>query len=154
MVIRPLDLEEQNQKLLMELFVRNGLEYSVDEPIPTDMIAGWEARDDEGRLAGGCILAMRQGEYIIDGIAVEPEYRNSDVGSRLLAEALELVRARGGATVYLVARAPGFFMKHGFRKIDRESAPVFFECFGCDQFNISCFPEVMRLDISKDNSQR
>jgi ribosomal protein S18 acetylase RimI-like enzyme len=146
---------------LVEMFIRNGLEFSAEEETPTDLARCWEARavpaagagastgteNTDGRLAGGCVLAMREGEYIIDGIAVEPEFRKQRVGERLLDRAVREAAARGGKRLYLVARAPGFFRGQGFVTIAREDAPNFFECFSCPQYKTSCFPEVMRLDL-------
>ena len=95
-------------------------------------------------IIGACTLAFREGEYIIDGIALVPASRGSGAGTALLAAAEDEVRARGGERVYLVARAPEFFRANGYETIARSDAPEFFECFGCDQYNRSCFPEVMR----------
>ena len=97
------------------------------------------------RLIGGCVLALREGAFIIDGIAVEPEYRAHKLGKKLLELAVNEAKARGGREIFLVARAPEFFRKQGFVTVPRAGAPTFFECFGCPQYNESCFPEVMRL---------
>lgn len=132
---------------MVELFERNDLEFSSDEPVPTDLVECWKAENEKGELIGGCALAVRQDEYIIDGIAVEPEYRLDKTASLLLTEALNEVKKRNGSNVYLVARAPGFFRKHGFVTIQPEEAPDFFECRTCPQFNVKCFPEVMLLDM-------
>lgn len=145
--------ETQDYESLVKLFVKNELEYSVNDEVPTDLVKLWEVRlspqqgDTSDRLIAGCVLAMRQGEYIIDGIAVEPEYRKEKLGKELLDLAINQVKALGGRSLYLVARAPGFFRKQAFETIDREDAPNFFECFTCPQYNVSCFPEVMKLKI-------
>ena len=60
---------------LVEMFIRHDLEFSIDEQLPTQIIQCWKAEDENGQLISGCVLAMRGGEYIIDGIATEPEYR-------------------------------------------------------------------------------
>ncbi len=95
-------------------------------------------------IVGACTLAFREGEYIIDGIALAPGSRGSGAGTALLETAEREVRTRGGERVYLVARAPEFFRTNGYETIARSDAPEFFECFGCDQYNRSCFPEVMK----------
>lgn len=138
---------ENEYEPMMELFKRNDLEISDEEPVPTDLIRCWKAENQEGDLVGGCSLAVREDEYIIDGIAVEAPYRMDKIASRLLTEALTEARRRGGKKVYLVARAPGFFRKHGFVTISPEQAPNFFECKTCPQFNVTCFPEVMLLEL-------
>lgn len=140
--------ETGNFEDLMGLFARNGLEISEEDPVPTDIVKGWKA-ELEGRLIGGCVLSLREGDYIIDGIAVEQEYRSTMLGSKMLATALDEAKKRGAGSVYLVAKAPGFFRKQGFNTIEREEAPLFFECFSCPQYLKNCFPEVMKYVISK-----
>lgn len=130
---------------LVEMFIRHGLEFSFDEPLPTDLVKCWKAEDPQGKLIGGCVLAMRGGEYIIDGIATEPEYRKQKIGGELLQLALKEARGRGGKRVYLVARAPGFFRKHGFQRIEASEVPELFDCYSCPQFQKTCHPEVMKL---------
>ncbi|MDR1574270.1 MAG: GNAT family N-acetyltransferase [Clostridiales Family XIII bacterium] len=140
---------------LVTIFIRNGLEFSAGEALPTDLVKCWEAAEPAagtdlhatGRRIGGCVLALREGAFIIDGIAVEPEYRAHKLGKRLLSLAVSEVKARGGKELFLVARAPEFFRKQGFVTVPRAGAPTFFECFTCPQCNVSCFPEVMRLEL-------
>ncbi|NLY70824.1 MAG: GNAT family N-acetyltransferase [Clostridiales bacterium] len=132
---------------LVEMFIRHDLEFSIDEQLPTDIIQCWKAENDEGKLISGCVLAMRGGEYIIDGIATEPEYRKEKIAGKLLNLALEEAKKRGAKSVYLVAKAPGFFKKHGFKEISIEEVPQLFDCYSCPQFQISCHPEVMKINL-------
>lgn len=132
---------------LVEMFIRHDLEFSFDEPLPTDLVQCWKAEDKNGKLISGCVLAMRGGEYIIDGISTEPEYRKEKIGGKLLKLALDEVRKKGGERVYLVAKAPGFFQKHGFMPIPASDVPLLFDCLSCPQFQKSCFPEVMKLEL-------
>ena len=43
---------------LVEMFIRHGLEFSFDEPLPTDLVNAESGRP-AGKLIGGCVLAMR-----------------------------------------------------------------------------------------------
>lgn len=105
------------------------------------------AKPSRHRLIGGFVLAERQGEFIVDGIAVDPEYRKEKLGKALLDLGIAETRKRGGKRIFLVARAPGFFRKSGFVTVPREEAPNFFECLTCPQYGVDCHPEVMRLDL-------
>ena len=138
---------------LIDFYIKNGLEYSDSDEISTDLVKCWKAEEVKAetqnvRLVGGCTLARREGRYICDGIATDPSIRGSGVGKRLLMKMLDEVRNLGGDSIYLVARAPGFFTKLGFMSIRREEAPTFFECFSCPQYGKTCYPEVMRFDIN------
>lgn len=139
----------QDYDALVRIFVRNGLEYDVEDEVETDVIEAFKVTDADGSLKGGACLALRQGDFIIDGIAVEPEWRQRNLGSRLLDEIAGAAKRRGGREIFLVAKAPGFFRKYGFTAVDHEAAPDFFECRQCDQYRKSCFPEVMKLELSR-----
>ena len=132
---------------LVPMFIANRLEFSEEEPVPTDIVRCWQLTDDSDRLQGGAVLALREGRFIVDGIAVNEQYRSSGAGRQLLEHIIRETRRLGGSSIFLVARAPGFFRKSGFVTVDREDAPQFFECFTCPQYGKECRPEVMRLDI-------
>lgn len=133
---------------LIKLFVENELEFSEEEPVPTDLIKCWKvAHGNSNAVVGGIALAMRQGEYIIDGIAVDKIYRKMNIGKLLLEKAIKEVRKLGGKSLYLVARAPEFFRKNGFYTVGKEEAPNFFECLTCPQYGVNCHPEIMKLEV-------
>ena len=149
---------------LVPFFVANDLEFPDEEDyeVPTDLVQCWKVTEgaqpepdedsaeyetDRHRLIGGFVLAERQGEFIVDGIAVDPEYRKEKLGKALLDLGIAETRKRGGKRIFLVARAPGFFRTSGFVTVPREEAPNFFECLTCPQYGVDCHPEVMRLDL-------
>ena len=139
--------ETTEYERLVEMFVRHGLEFSIEEPLPTDLVKCWKAETPEGKLVSGCVLALRGGEYVIDGIFTEPEYRKEKIAGKLLVLALQEARDRGAKSVYLVAKAPGFFRQHGFVSIDPMTVPDLFDCVSCPQFQKTCHPEVMYLEL-------
>lgn len=132
---------------LVPMFIENRLEFGADEPVPTDLVKCWELVDEEGNLQGGAVLALREEQYICDGIAVNEAYRKTGTGTDLLSCLIEEVKARGGSSLFLVARAPGFFAANGFDIVAKDDAPMFFECFDCPQYGTECKPEVMKLNI-------
>ncbi len=143
--------ETEDYEKLVPFFIENELEFSEEEPVPTDLEKCWQIvkKDEDGNeeLIGAFVLAKREGEFIVDGIAVAPEYRQYKLGKTLLAKGIEETLRLGGKRIFLVARAPGFFRKQGFVTVPREEAPNFFECLTCPQYGVSCHPEVMRLDL-------
>lgn len=144
MIIRQTDEYER----LVRFFVENDLEFDGDEEVDTDIVKCYQMTDDADNLIGGVVIALREGRYIIDGIAVDSAYRKKKVGDILLKKAVSQIKELGGKSVYLVARAPGFFRKYGFTTIAPEHAPNFFECKSCPQYGVSCHPEVMKLEIA------
>ena len=133
---------------LVKFFVEQGLEFNGDEEVDTDIIRCYKVtHGNEDHLVGGFVIAKREGKYIIDGIAVEPIYRKMQIGKIMLEKAVKVVKELGGNRIYLVARAPGFFRKYGFVSIEPEDSPNFFECKQCPQFQKTCHPEVMKLEM-------
>jgi amino-acid N-acetyltransferase len=140
--------KDSEYRQLMDFFEDNHLEVDSEEVVPTDVVRCWKVTPEgEDTLAGAICLALRQGEYIIDGIAVNQAYRKNNIGKVLLDAALDEVRRRNGKRIYLVARAPGFFRKSGFATIPKDSAPNFFECLTCPQYGVDCHPEVMLMEV-------
>lgn len=133
---------------LVEFFVKNDLEFNGDEEVTTDIVSCYKVtHGDDDFLVGGVVIAKRQGEYIIDGIAVDPMYRKMNIGNVMLEKAIKVVKELGGNSITLVARAPEFFRKKGFVTVEPDKAPDFFECKHCPQFQKKCFPEIMKLEI-------
>ena len=130
---------------LVKFFAEQGLEFDGDEEVDTDIVQCYKMTWGDDKFVGGVCLAMREGRYIIDGIAVAPFLRGRGVGEVLLKKALSVVKKRGGKELYLVARAPEFFRKNGFITIPAEDAPNFFECKYCPQYMDTCHPEIMKF---------
>lgn len=144
--------ETEDYERLVPFFIENKLEFTEEdaEEVPTDNVKCWQITDSDGRLVGGFVLALREGEYICDGIAIDESLRGTGLGRQLLELGLEEMVKRGGNRMYLVARAPEFFRRNGFVTVPRQEAPNFFECLTCPQYGISCHPEVMRIDIEDE----
>ena len=105
----------EDHESLNGFYERNGLEISDEEPVGTDAVQSWILyRGDE--MAGAATLAVRQGEYIIDGIALDPQFRGEELGTAILKTVIDDVKRRGGKRIFLVARAPEFFAWNGFSK--------------------------------------
>ncbi len=139
----------EDYEKLVKFFVENQLEFDGDEEVDTDIVRCFEVvHGEEEHLAAAAVLAKREGRYIIDGIAVEEPYRKLKLGKILLDKVIETVKEMNGDAIYLVARAPGFFRKNGFTEVNPDRAPNFFECKYCPQYQVSCHPEVMKLEIA------
>ncbi len=150
MKLRLMMHETDEYERLVKFFVENQLEFDGDEEVDTDIIKCYKITHGDDHLAGAVVLAKREGEYIIDGIAVEKVYRKMNIGQILLKKVIEKVRELGGERLFLVARAPEFFKKFGFVQVDPETAPNFFECKYCPQYQVDCFPEVLKLEIDHE----
>lgn len=72
------------------------------------------------RLVGCASLELYDGAALLRSVAVEENRRGTGLGQALTRAALDLARARGVKTVYLLTEtAGGFFPKFGFERIAR-----------------------------------
>lgn len=132
---------------LVKFFVENQLEFDGDEEVDTDIVKCWKVVHGDDELIGGCVLALRQNKYIIDGIAVTKLFRKFGIGKIMMEKVVKEVKKLGGRELYLVARAPEFFRTLGFKTVKPEEAPLFFECAQCPQYQKNCHPEIMKMEI-------
>ena len=142
--------ETRDINLLMDIFARNDIEVAEDEFTGghTTLLKGFAVYDDDaqGRLAGAVALARRLDRIIINGIAVEPEYRRSGVASGLLELVMNEAASIGTQVIWIVARAPLFFAAHDFEYITEDQVPQgLFDCPECPQYNKTCFPKLMKF---------
>lgn len=122
-------------------FISLGLEMG-NEPVERQVQKIWWVKEKD-KLIGAASLGLRDNHWVVDGIAVLPEYRDQGLGKRLLEQVVEEAKARGADILWLVAKAPGFFEKEGFSYTDAEHAPAVFGCTDCDIRDISCHPRWM-----------
>ena len=149
-MMTPVRMEStEDYEELRAFFIENGLEFDEDEARP-DIVKMWRMTHGQGdlkALVGGAVLTIKNGEFCIEGIAIDRIYRKLGLGKVLIKKACEEVKNRGGKRIVLLARAPGFYRKLGFSTIPNEESPIEFDCFTCPQNGVDCFPAVMALDI-------
>ena len=144
--------ETEDTRLLVDTFEQNDIEVADDEFTGghTTLQKAYAAYDDNrgGRLIGAVALAGRLGRTVINGIAVEPEYRRTGVASALLELVMDEAKRRGEREIWIVARAPLFFEARGFRYLTERDVPEgLFDCLSCPQFNKDCFPRLMKYEF-------
>lgn len=147
---------------LRDFFIVNGLEYDEDEEAPSNIIKMWRLSDTvpvskelspcesprrEKLIGGACLSKRENGEFVLDGIAIDPEYRGRDYGRRLVSLVLDETARQGGRRLVLVARKPEFYRRLDFTSIAEADSPVSFDCIGCPQNGVDCFPEIMIKEI-------
>lgn len=77
---------------------------------------------DAGRIVGCAALELYGRSALLRSVAVNGPRRGSGLGRALTHAALELARARGVETVYLLTEtAASFFARLGFREISRDT---------------------------------
>jgi amino-acid N-acetyltransferase len=85
-----------------------------------DHVASTFVARDRGRIVGGAAVELYGRVGLLRSVAVDEGLRGRGLGIRLTAAALDLARARGLRTVYLLTEtAGGFFPRFGFRPVSR-----------------------------------
>jgi amino-acid N-acetyltransferase len=76
---------------------------------------------DNGRLVGCAAVELYGESALLRSVAVDESVRGTGLGRALTAAALDLARARGAHTAYLLTEtASGYFPRFGFRAITRD----------------------------------
>ena len=141
--------ETGNYEELIPLFSASGLEIHVEaDNKPKGMITCWKA-ERNGQLAGGVSIENKGGFFVIGDIAVDEGMRGENIGSLLLATAMEKIYELEGEEIYLVAKAPKFFERYGFTYLEEEDVPDIFNCKTCDQRGAGCYPEFMKFEFDE-----
>ena len=99
------------------LLVANGLPVAgVDDHWKTFIIAR-----DGGRIVGCGGAEAYQFAALIRSVAVDPDYRSSGIGRRIVRQLLDRLASRGLREFYLLTTtAEEYFKKRGFKPIDRD----------------------------------
>ncbi len=140
--------ETEAYERLVPFFIENGLEFDEEEKDFSDVLCAWQVtRTGDDRLLGGAMLVMQEGHFVVQGIAVDKVLRGQGIGRKLIALVEAEIRRRGGHEVLLMARKPAFYRKLGFHAVEPGAAPPIFDCLGCPQYGVDCFPEIMAREL-------
>lgn len=139
--------ETDEYERLVEFMKNFGLEFNVDEKVDNQIIKCWKVVQEPDYLVGGIILGKRNGEYVIDGMAVDTPMRKTGIGRIMAEKLIKEVRKLGGERIWLVAKVPEFYEKLGFVRVPWEEAPDFFSCGRCEQCGVDCFPAAMKMEL-------
>lgn len=126
------------------LALASGLE---DGPFD-DIVACYGMYADD-QLVGCGTLKQRGDVFSVEWLAVAQEWRGKGLGSWIVARLEEEARARKAKKLWALARAPGFFLKIGFRRAEEGEGdgPTTKSCLACRQYKRSCFPAVVCKDL-------
>ena len=79
----------------------------------------------DGLLVGVAGYERYGSDILLRSVAVSEPWRSTGIGARLTADRLAHAKAQGCAAAYLLTdTARGYWERHGFSQIDRDSAPA------------------------------
>jgi amino-acid N-acetyltransferase len=129
------DVEEI--RALIEIHAQKDLMLSRSLSYLYDNVRDYFVVRQDGRIIGCCGLHITWADLAeVKSLAVMPKYQGKGVGRALLENAVSEARLFGIPRIFTLTREPGFFLKHGFRKISRESLPmkIWGECIQCPKY--------------------
>ncbi len=130
------------------LYRSSGLEVTPATVSPPGTVALWRCDDPaQHRLLAAATLQRRAGHVVLAHLAVTASCRGTGLGSRLLAEVEAEAARLGVQTCWLVGKVPGFYQRVGWEVVPPEQAPPISRCLSCLQFQVDCFPSVMRKTL-------
>jgi GNAT superfamily N-acetyltransferase len=124
-VLAPLLLEEVTQAAQDPFAALSAVlrDHNIEQFGPANHAPLWLfARDPEGKVQGGLRGETYWSWCTVDMLAVAKPYRRQGIGSRLLAKAEEIARARGCVGIRLDTtsfQAPDFYHRHGYAEFGR-----------------------------------
>ncbi len=92
---------------------------------------------DGGHVVGTCALHVNWGDLAeIMALTVDEAYQGQGLGRKLVEACLEDSKDLGIYRVFALTYKPEFFVKHGFRYIEKAELPqkVWTECINCVKF--------------------
>lgn len=134
-------------KMLKRFYEQNELEVSCDI-VGNDNPRFSVCCEDNGSIVAAATLSQRQGNFILDYIAVDSSFRRKGVGRVLFDEILQKAKNFGADKIFITARNPAFFKSLGFVEGNPSNMDMNDDCVGCPQYKTTCVsvPMVLNLD--------
>ena len=107
--------------------------------------------EEEGKLMGTAALHIVWEDLAeVRSVAVVEDVARKGIGSQLVQACVAEARAVGLKRIFCLTYKPDFFVKHGFRLVDKSELPhkVWGDCIKCVKFP-DCDENAMILDLSQ-----
>jgi amino-acid N-acetyltransferase len=123
--------------------------------LPRSLAALYESVRDftvariDGRVVGCCALHIIWGDLAeVRSLVVAKRHQRQGIGARLLASSVEEGRELNLPRLFALTYVPDFFVRHGFRLVDREQLPrkIWSDCINCPRFP-DCSEEALIRDL-------
>ncbi len=100
----------------------------------------------EGEMLVACAgLKNLKDAYLLECVAVKEELRGRGLGRQLVELLEEEAKRLGASRIWALARAPAFFEKVGYKKVDVSypGGPNLTSCLSCKQYMSTCSPSIV-----------
>lgn len=129
---------------LIPFYIRRGIE--LIDKFENEPFLSYVIEDNENIVAA-ITCSKVDNTYVIEAIAVDEKYERNYIGTKLLNFMIEKLNFREEKNIILNAKKTIFFEKSGFVVIGRDEVPVdaYSYCFECLDYNVNCFPKIMKF---------
>jgi len=130
---------------LIDFYKKNELEFDKDFNYISCPIFSYVIQDKE-EIIGAITCSKINSNFIIEAIAVNKKYRKNGLGKKLIIESIKKIKQLDGKIIYLNSKEPLFFENLGF-EYEQKNINFFENCLNCPEYNVTCFPKVMKYQI-------
>ncbi len=131
---------------LYDFYRENGLEVSNDISKQDNAVLSL-VNIEENNILAAATLSKRNGNFILDYVAVFDALRGKNYGKKLVFEILNNAKEMGAKEVFISAKNHGFFKALGFKDGTPKNLDLNADCLDCEQYMNGCRPVVMKIDI-------
>ena len=108
-----------------------------------------EADDPEHAVIGVCALGISWEDLAeIRSLAIKEDHQSMGLGTQLVDHCLQEAREFGLSKVFTLTYKPGFFIKMGFREVEKSVLPhkIWADCLKCPKFP-DCDETALMIDL-------
>lgn len=105
--------------------------------------------EDKGIIKGVCALRILWEDLAeVRSLAVKEEFQGQGIGKLLLKKSLKEAQLLGIKRVFALTYRPDFFIRHGFREVDKSKLPqkIWGDCLKCHKFP-ECDESAVIIDL-------
>jgi N-acetylglutamate synthase-like GNAT family acetyltransferase len=134
-------------KEIEEFCSKAGLPFFL--PIKDNLLAQFVIRDSKGRMEAAARLEFTFDHPFVEEVAVREDLRGRGLGIKVVGAVLEEARKRGIRTIWVMARAPGFFRNMGFAEAPEKELleKLIAQCDECRDYRSVCNPKLLKKTL-------
>jgi len=120
------------------------LESGLEDGSYDDFVSAYGFYDGDALVACGAMKEKR-GVFSLECLAVKERFRGRGLGRHLVESLEKNAVKRGAKKMWALARAPGFFEKIGYSRVNAEESegPTLSGCLNCRQYQRGCNPSIV-----------
>ena len=135
---------------LSVLFHDCGMEIEITHDSPLGAVKMWRLEDREtGELLAAVTMEIRDGVYVLGSLGVRPDQQRTGYGKIMQNVVFDEARKMGLSELWGSAKVPDYYYPIGWKRMDWDSSPrIAVHCHDCSHRGKTCFPEILKIELS------